>query len=675
MRFGMHLTVATAMLSSGAIAQEAAKAPSIQPTGQPSAQQLFESGAAAMSAQDWAGALEIYANLESRLSLSAKPNTKSLLLVRLRKGATLSHLDRLDEAQALISASLAKLPADDSGLHGEIWNGQLALGDIASRRFDYATAVSRFRQALNGTTSPGEKLILYDRLIRVGIFVDPQQALADSDAELALLATDPLVGKEWLGSAHQLRGRTLLNLGRIPEARTELSMAIKLLGGLSSAKVNALDLAARSEAAIAAMRAERPDQARQFLAYTGASMQSGQGFELGKEMNPPPCGGINGPRPEDVAVVEFSIRDDGSVRNAIPIYFTGKPAVAVEFARAVSQWSWSAEELKRVIPFFRSQTRIEMRCSTVFNRPDTLDMLSPETEGWLTTKLVRQIEANPASDANALAGLRAELAGREMRDGADSVQLIPVLTSLGSNTVASAEEAERSLARALQIAQGQSAPAEVLAYFKLASAMVMQLKSGNREASAYQKMIRAALAEPAIAASSTARNALTIALFDALSPGDRKKVGRAIIASLADDLSLLPNDSFKVGALTRLANLEYAAGKIEDARSLFAKTGLSEQQCALVDAVPRLTRGGIGDEDYPVEALQWGFGGWTVVEFDIDANGKPLNERPLISFPPFVFGDPTVKQIKGFRYEQRFRPDGGLGCGGQRQRVTYRSGR
>ena len=199
MRFGMHLTVATAMLSSGAIAQEAAKTHSIQPTDQPSAQQLFESGAAAMSAQDWAGALAIYANLESRLSLSTKPNTKSLLLVRLRKGATLSHLDRLDEAEALISASLAKLPADDPGLYGEIWNGQLGMGDIASRRFDYAAAVSRFRQTLNGTTSPGEKLILYDRLIRVGIFVDPQQALADSDAELALLATDPLVGKEWLG--------------------------------------------------------------------------------------------------------------------------------------------------------------------------------------------------------------------------------------------------------------------------------------------------------------------------------------------------------------------------------------------------------------------------------------------------------------------------------------------
>jgi tetratricopeptide (TPR) repeat protein len=671
----MHLTVATAMLSSGAIAQEAAKTHSIQPTDQPSAQQLFESGAAAMSAQDWAGALAIYANLESRLSLSTKPNTKSLLLVRLRKGATLSHLDRLDEAEALISASLAKLPADDPGLYGEIWNGQLGMGDIASRRFDYAAAVSRFRQTLNGTTSPGEKLILYDRLIRVGIFVDPQQALADSDAELALLATDPLVGKEWLGLAHQLRGRTLLNLGRIPEARTELGMAIKLLGGMSSTNVNALDLAARSEAAIAAMRAKLPDQARRFLAYTGASMQAGQGFELGKDMNPPPCGGTNGPRPEDVAVVEFSIRANGSVRNAIPIYFTGKPAVAVEFARAVSQWSWSAEELKRVIPFFREQTRIEMRCSTVFNRPDTLGMLSPETEGWLATKLARPIEANPASDANALAGLRAELAGREKRDGADSVQLIPVLISLGSNSVASAEEAERSLARALQIAQGQSAPAGVLAYFKLASATVMPWKSYYREPSVYQERIRAALAEPAIAASSTARNALTIALFDALSPGDRKKFGRAIIAPLADDLLLLPNDPFKVGALMRLANLEYAAGKIEDARSLFAKTGLSEQQCALVDAKPSLTGGRIGDEDYPVEALQWGFGGWTVVEFDIDANGKPLNERPLISFPPFVFGDPTVKQIKGFRYEQRFRPDGGLGCGGQRQRVTYRSGR
>lgn len=675
MRFGTHLTVVMAMLSSATIAQETAKVLPTQPPSQPGAQQLFESGAAAMSAQDWAGALAIYTNLEARLSLSTKPNAKSLSLVRLRKGATLSHLGRLEEAEALISASLANLPVGDPSLAGEIWNGRLALGDIASRRFDYATAVSRFRESLDGLTSPAEKLILYDRLIRVGIFVDPQRALTDSDAELALLATDPSVGKEWLGLAHQLRGRTLLNLGRIPEARAELDRAIKLLGGLSSTKVNALDLAARSEAAIAAMRAKLPDQARRLLAYTGAAMQAGQGFELGKDMNPPSCGGINGPRPEDVAVVEFSIRGDGSVGNAIPIYFTGKPPVAVEFARAVSQWSWSAEELRRVIPFFRAQTRIEMRCSTIFNRRDTLDMLDPAVEEWLTARSARRIEASPASDASALAGLRAELAEREKRDGMQSVQLIPVLISLSSNSVVSAEEAERSLIRALQIAQGDSAPTAALAYFKLGAAMVAHWKTGQREPSVYQKRIREALAEPVIAASSTARNALTIALFDALSPGDRRKAGRAIITSLANDDSILPNDPFRVGALTRLANLEYAAGKIEDARSLFAKTGLSEQQCALVDAAPRQKSGGIGSGDYPVEALQWGFGGWTVIEFDIDATGKPLNERPLISFPPFVFGDPTVKQIRGFRYEQRFRPDGGLGCGGQRQRVTYRSGR
>ena len=59
---------------------------------------------------------------------------------------------------------------------------------------------------------------------------------------------------------------------------------------------------------------------------------------------------------------------------------------------------------------------------------------------------------------------------------------------------------------------------------------------------------------------------------------------------------------------------------------------------------------------------------------DISADGRTANERPIISFPPFVFGDPTVKQIKGFRYEQSYRPAGGMGCGGQQQRVSYKTG-
>ena len=677
MKSGLCLIAAFAILSTPTLARDvpAPSAPPAPPTVQLSVQQQFDAGAVATSAREWAKALDIYSRLEARLLSSAKVNPKSLALVRLRKGVALSNLERPDEAEQLISAALATLPSDDASLHDEVWNGLLALGDIAERRFDYATAVSRFRNVFNASTSSTEKVIIYDRLIRVGIFVDPQQALADSGADLTLLATVPTANREWLGVAHQLRGRTLLNLGQIPEARTELDLAIKLLGGLSSTDNNVLDIAARSEAAIAALRAHLPDKAREYLAYTGAAMQAGQGFSIGKEMNPPSCGGANGPRPDDVAVIEFSIRGDGSVGRAVPIYFTGKPTVAVEFARAVSRWSWSAEELKLVIPFFRSQTRLEMRCSTVFNRPQTLDMLWPAVDEWLTAKSVRDIQAQQGGDARALAGRRAELAGREAHDGMGSIQLVPVLLDLGGSRVISSEESQLFLARALEIARTHSAPGNVLAYFELAAADMMQSRAGSGTVGDYQRRLGAALAEPGIASDVTARSALALALYDSLSIGDQRKVGRAFIEPVANETSLPPNDPLRVGAFTRLANLEYAAGKLEEARTLYARTGLSAQQCALVDARPRQKGGSISDGDYPRQALDWGFGGWTVIEFDIDADGKTLNERPLISFPPFVFGDPTVKQIKGFRYQQQFRPDGGLGCGGQQQRVTYRYSR
>jgi outer membrane biosynthesis protein TonB len=126
-----------------------------------------------------------------------------------------------------------------------------------------------------------------------------------------------------------------------------------------------------------------------------------------------------------------------------------------------------------------------------------------------------------------------------------------------------------------------------------------------------------------------------------------------------------------VGALVRLASLQAASGKLAAARVSYDKSGLSAQQCSLVDAKPAIRRPGNDVERFPDEARQWGFEGWVVAESDIEADGKTTHSRVIVAYPPQVFEDSAISIIKHTRYEQTYRPEGGLGCGGQRIMVNF----
>ena len=73
-----------------------------------------------------------------------------------------------------------------------------------------------------------------------------------------------------------------------------------------------------------------------------------------------------------------------------------------------------------------------------------------------------------------------------------------------------------------------------------------------------------------------------------------------------------------------------------------------------------------------MEALRWGFEGWAISQYDVDAEGRTQNTRTVVAYPPFVFGPAANGIIKGARYAKTFRPDGGLGCGSLTQRVVFR---
>ncbi len=624
-----------------------------------------------MASADWPKVLDIYTKLEAQL-VATKPNSPSIPIVRLRKGRALVMTGNTDDGKPALIAALDKLPLGNPSLLEDRMAAVWLIGRLSEAGFDYVDARDRFHKVAAESSGMTDKIGALLAAARVGIFVDTERALVDADAAAALIVANPTADTEFAGLARNLRGRALLNLGRTKEARKDLDAAIKLLGGLKYGKVNMLDVRARSDAAIAALRDNDNEAARKYLAYSGAAQQSASGFNMGKDMRPPACGGENGPRPEEFAVVEFSIRADGSVGGVAPVYYSGQKAAALDFARAVSQWSWNAEELKGVLPFFRNLTRIEMRCTNVFRRPDVVTMLEPSVSAWLEKSGISGMRLDEPSAARRLTALTKELASREAAPGSQPLALLPLLAEIGTNATLPFPKRVEYTERAHRLSRASNAPSTVQAYFALLYWITDRMNSNDWLSTKFQKRMKGALTDPTLSSEPEARSALAIALFDSLSPGGRNQNGPAILQPVVDDKALAPNDPYRVGALTRLANVAVAGGRLEEARSYFAQTGVSEQQCSLVDAAPAKTAGTMSDQDYPSEAIAMGFGGWTVIEFDIAADGRTQNQRPVISFPPFVFGPTGAKAISSFRYSQSFRPGGSLGCGGNQQRITFR---
>jgi predicted negative regulator of RcsB-dependent stress response len=663
----LALAVSLFALSAPVLAQTPAPTPPKKST----IQQQFDDGTAAIAAGEWQRAYDIYTKLETALADRASLS-KSLNIVRLRKGQMLYRIGNKDEGETAILAALAKIDDKDVNLFSDRIDAYLTLAEADERRFDYVAAISKLQSALAINSDDASKISIYTQLIPIRIFVNADMALADADAALAILARTSKVNKEWLGIIRGLRGRTLTNLGRLKEARADLKIAVSQLGGLGASKINLFDAAARSDASIAAMRDNDPEQGRLLLAYTGSSQAADQGFRIGVGMEPPACGGVNGPKPEDVAIIEFSIREDGQVGHARPVFYSGDRAIALQFAKAVSDWFWDAETLKEVQPFFRLLTRLELRCTTTFQKSDAISLLQPAVESWLAGVAPGSLNlVDGANNQQGLDTLNAAMLNLAQKDGADTVAMIVPLVRLSRNRLIPLKLAKNYAERAYAIAKKAGAPAPVLAFFASNAASYLNNGYLGSRNAAYFTALNVALSDPAIATDSNASAALRLSLFDALDANARTTKGKDILRPVAEDKRLQDNDPYKVGALTRLASVEVNIGNVDEARTLFAKTGLSAQQCALVDAKPVQTGGTITNNDYPTEAIRLGLGGWTVVEFDIDASGRTVGQRPLIAWPAFIFGEPATKGVAKFRYQQTYRPDGSLGCGGQRQRIAY----
>lgn len=643
------------------LATAAAAAPPEAPKPM-TAQQQFDAASAAQAEGRCDDAIKAFQELEK--TQAATKNPKVLASIRVRKAMCLAGVGRAEAATRNIELAIPVLDPNNPVERIDLALAHIAKGRIAYLAFDYAAATREFETA-KPLLPPDKQFDVLVWLTRSTMFDAGADSVTNADAALAI-ARASNVSKDRLADLQTLHARALLNHGRASEGFAELKKALAAQGGLSL-RVGLADIVTRSDLAIAALLVGNTEAARQYLAYTGAGRLEGSPFTRAAQMAPPPCGGPADLKPDDFAIVEFLINNDGSVGYASPIYVSrGGAAAAAEFARAVSAWSWLPKDAASIPPLFRIATRIELRCSTANERPDVARLLGSDYLSWLVEQKVALLP-NSASETAQVALARSEIAKREAAGG---LGLVPPLMTLATSPLASPKETSAALTRSRDLLYAAGAPATVRAFveIRMIDYSIERWTNPNARRAALRELLARSefAADPRVAG--TLRLLIAEPVYKTPPPSDAIE----LLNATASDSRLPAGDPLKTGAFVRLAGLQAGAGDVAAARQSYAQSGLSAQQCSLVDARPVLKRTGAGAGDFPMEAMRWGFEGWVRVEYDIQPDGKTANQRAVIAYPPLVFRDAAVGILKDARFAQSYRPEGGPGCGGAQQNINFR---
>lgn len=634
-----------------------------QPPQTRTLQQDFDDASAEASAGKCQSAIPKFEALER--GNKVKPGSLPAAAIAVRKGICAIRLVRIDTDEQAMHAGLAILGKVENTFDIDIADGWTALGDAAIMRYDYAGATSAYKSAL--TRLQGEyRLNVLGKLARATAFDGNAQALTYADEGIKIISAAPKPNKDSLAAFHTLHARALLNQGKVEESYKELKTALSLSGGLTS-KTTLSEVALRSDLAMAAMLYGRKDDARLYLAYTGAGRIEKSPFKTAASMNPPLCGEETGLRPGDLAVVEFSIADDGSVSSAQTVYSRGSPSVAAAFGQAVSEWYWKPEDIAAIPPFYRVLTRVELRCSNVLDSgPGVIGPLRERFLHWAATHLPLTTTAD-MSDTR----LR-EILHHYVDEGGKSQDDAARVAALGWLAYVEPASGQRRVAmadEALQLAAKTSVPTEIVNWLRIVRLKALRDDKRSRNSDDLNALL--ALADdPTVANDALAENTLRLEAARG-SMKTRLEQAPALLKKVAQDDRLAPHHPLRQLAWLDLAGRAAADGNREAAQDYFKKTGLTDEQCALLGESPTLKRSNVSSNDYPTEALSMGFEGWVQTEHDIMTDGKTTNIRPIIAYPPLIFVDAAAGMSKGLQYDVSFRPGSSLACSANRQTFNF----
>ena len=611
-------------------------------------------------------------------SLDANPrSTATAAVVRARLGAAMLAVGDADGALPLLRRAASALPAGG----GDWQSATLDIGRASEIGLDYDAAVPAYRAVLAADAQPdGNRLSATVGLVRVLTFSQPAEARVLADAALTLAGTMTTKRvNDSIAELQTLRGRIELNDGKPLEARKWFNKALASAGGIGT-RVNIADVRIRGDLALASYQTGDKEAARKYLAYTGAGSLPSQGFEFGADMPLPGCAPTGPLAREDMAIIEFTLEEDGSVNNVTPIYATRR-GIEMVFARAVRGWSWRPAAAKALPAFWRHGIRMELRCA-VGGPQDHSWGPGSAVQSWLAEHAPEPLPATLRGDAVTLPVLVAELARREAAFGTTSPQTLPVLIAIGSNGSAGSSAVLSAAENGVRVAAANDAPLDLILFFRLRQVVAQGAAAADKSDPHGRRRydptpgLEALMASLDTEGRGQTRGAALVAAYVAQQAVYAQRKDKAVAAYrriLAMPTAAMPDgDPLRQVARLQLASFEASASRVDEARSLLAATGLSPDQCAAFPVTPMVEGGGAHSSDFPEEAMQWHFEGNVRVAYDIDAAGRTVGVRTVTAVPPLVFDESTEALARRTRYQPIFRDGAAIGCADMQRRLRYR---
>jgi tetratricopeptide (TPR) repeat protein len=614
-------------------------------------QERYDAAEKALAAGEYKNAATLFDEVLGRLAKSQRGSMVEADLRR-RIAETDIALGRPERAIIVLAPALSistKAPGQPF-----LMETYALLGRAHEKLGEMHLAVENYQAALRLNADPARAATLSVPLARAATFADAPLArsLVDSLIENFKPIEDKRRSGELFGELQSLRGRIELNAGNHAAALDWFKKAAKSAGGVGT-RVSLSDVAIRSDLALASHLTGDDGKAFFYIAMTGAGRMGGKGpqFPDWRALKLPDCSPAFDIGPEDLVVLDIALGEDGRVISAAPIYSTKPGKIEAEFVKVARTWIWSAEEMQKTEPFWRLSIRVATRC--VFNTD----------RRWVGTgfmyELVKEVRAlrKPVIDVDSSSDFKtlgAELAAAEAADGPDSMSLIPVLMALAEHDE---EGVYIKRARDILSANGVSARSRAILDVLMArrqmwrSTEALQMQPNSDWPADVTDWFRI---EQGLQLEKRKRSEQAIPLYKAVFERGNAKT-----------------DTLAQFAALRLASIAFERKAQDRASAYLASTGLRPDQCALVDANPIPESTGASSNDYPQEAMNWGFEGYMVSNYDIGVDGKTKSPRVVFAYPPFVFEETMQRLISRWRFKPIYREGEQIGCSGATQSIRF----
>ena len=634
-----------------AAAAGAAKADPAVAAAAPSRQAVYDQAQAAYDKGDWDGAISGF----TAVLASAKSDGRAEGVIHNRLATALLNAGRVEEAQSQATMATATLRKAATGPDADLADAYLTLGDSLQADLSYDQAIEAYKQAEQAADGPDAATQTTSASLGIvlsAMVTHPDLAASTADAILAdpTFAAQP---REWQAQVLSLRARAEINRGDPRGALPFIEKAVPMLGP-ELPKVTLIQADIRGDAALVYSLLHQDEDAREYLAYSGAGHLPYEGWLNGADVQAPVCGPEIAP--EDTAVVEFAILDDGRTAGATPIYSSRSGQTGVAFARAVSNWRWQPEAVAKLDGFWRQYIRVQLRCAT---RPPPLSLSEPfyqATREWLRRNGVTE-------DVRNLGPTSSEVAAPASHSSTGIAAIPALFRRLDVDQTSESITKDHDQLDALLVQTG--APVEARAFAAFAAIGWAAVRVGQFEGAI----------ETFDHISGGARSAAWLRVEMAVDMETYGKFSEArppLEEVVALPTNVLPQDDpIRNVAILHLSLLDRKAGNPTAAVSRLNAAGLTGPKCDLLDVKPVPTARPVSDLDYPSDAARWGFEGWVQAGFDIAADGSVKDVRALISYPPFVFGPASLAVLSRFRYLPPTLGDTALGCTGQTINFRY----